>query len=203
MRRSQLRQLRQLLIRRARIRLGRDAPARDGRDRLRALLVGLFPRPPTSQQETRNAGLLRRQLQAARGLRRKDAGLSHNRAQRAAAQSFLERPAYFCIAPGGDEDEPPQIKAEGGKARGIEIGTLRHPGDPSRRRIGFQKQREEAGTRRALFLVSTPAGNFMDSAQRNGSSAQMIVDRIHPCGKHSGRCTTLRPQGGDAGNTLP
>jgi hypothetical protein len=132
--------------------------------------------------------LFRRQLQAARGIHRQGANLSDNRAQGAAAQSLLECPAHFRITPGGDEDQPPQIKAEGGKTRRIEIGILCDPGDPSRRCIGSQRQGKEAGARCSLFLVADMAGNFMDCAERNGRLAQISINGSHPGGKHSIRC---------------
>lgn len=187
MHRPQLRQCCWLLIRHAWMRLGCHAPARDRRDRLRALLLGQFPRPPAPQQEAGNAGLLRRQLQTTRGIERQNPNFSDNRAQGPAAQGFLERPAHFRIAPGGNEDQPPQIKPEGGKARRIEIGILRNPGGPSRRRIERQGERKKAGAGRALFLIAGVAGNFMDRAERDGRLTQIGVNGSHPSGKQSSR----------------
>jgi hypothetical protein len=180
MRRTQLRHGCRLLIRHARKRLGRNAPTRDCRDRLRTLLLGRFPRPPTPQQEAGNARLFRRQLEAARGIHCQSANLSDNCAQGTAAQSLLEGPAHFRITAGGDEDQPPQIKAEGGKTRRIEIGILCDPGDPSRRCIGSQGQGKEAGARCSLFLVAGMARNFMDRAEWNGGFAQISIDASHP-----------------------
>lgn len=188
MHRPQLRHGCRLLIWRAWMRLGRNAPTRDCRDRLRALLLRRFPRPPTPQQEAGNACLFRRQLQAARGVHCQDTDLRNDRAEGSAAQRLLECPAHFRITPGGDEDQPSQIEAEGSKTRRIEIGVLCDPGDPSRRCIGPQRQGKEASARRTLFFIAGMAGNFMDRAERNGRLAQIGIDGSHPGGKHSSRC---------------
>ena len=149
------------------MRLGRDAPARDRCDRLRALLLRQLLSAPTPQQEAGNAGLLRRQLQAARGVERESADLCHRRCKTPTAHGFLQRPAHFRIAPCGHQDQPAQIEAETGEAGGIEIALLRHPGDPTGRRTGLQDQGEEGGPGSPLFLIAAMAGDFMDSAERD------------------------------------
>jgi hypothetical protein len=151
------------------MRLGGDTPARDRRDRLRALLLRQFLGAPAPQQETGDAGLLRRQLQAARGVEGKRADLRHRRGQGPAAQGFLERPAHLRIAPRGNQDQPAQIEPEGGKAGGIEIVLLRDPGDPSGRCAGFQGQSQEPGPGGSLFLIATLTSDFVDGAKRGGS----------------------------------
>ena len=151
------------------MRLGRDAPARDGRDRLRALLLRQFLGAPAPQQETGNTGLLRRQLQAARGVEGERADLRHRRGQGTAAQGFLERPAHLRIAPRGNQDQPAQIEPEGGEAGGIEIALLRDPGNPSGRRAGFQGQSQEPGSGSPLFLITALTGDFVNGAKRGGS----------------------------------
>jgi hypothetical protein len=171
MRRPQLRHCRHFLIRRSWVKLGRDTPARGRSDRLRALPLRQFLGPPAPQQETGNTGLLRRQLQATRGMERQHADLSDDGAQGSAAQGFFQRPAHFRIAPGGDQDQPAQIEAEGGKAGRIKIGILCHPGDPAGRSAGLQRQSEETGSRRALLLIAGLAGNFVDCAEWDGGLA--------------------------------
>jgi hypothetical protein len=113
--------------------------------------------------------LLRRQLQAARGVEGERADLRHRRGQRPAAQGFLERPAHLRIAPRGNQDQPAQIEPEGGEAGGIEIVLLRNPGDPSRRRTGFQGQSQEPGSGGPLLLIAVLTSDFMDGAERGGS----------------------------------
>ena len=184
------------------MKLGRDAPARDRGDRLRALPLRQFPGAPAPQQETGNAGLLRRQLQAARGMKRQHADFSHHRAQGPAAQGFLQRPAHFRITPGGDQDQPAQIKAEGGQAGRIKIGILCHPGDPSRRRIGFQRECEEAGARRALFLIAPMAGNLVNGAEGNVGVTQISIDTRQSGGEPGSGRARVRLQSRDAGNAL-
>jgi hypothetical protein len=148
--------------------LGRDAPARDRRDRLRALLLRQLLGAPAAQQEAGDAGLLCRQLQAARGIERENADLRHRCSQGPAAQGFLQRPAHLRIAPHGNQDQPAQIEPEGGEAGGIEIALLRHPGDPTGGRAGFQGQGEEGGPGGTLFLIAAMAGDFVDSAEGGG-----------------------------------
>lgn len=150
------------------MRLGCNAPARDGRDRLRALLLRQLLGAPASQQETGDAGLLRSQLQAARGVEGERADLRHRRGQGPAAQGFLERPAHLRIPPRGNQDQPAQIEPEGGKAGGIEIVLLRDPGDPSGRRAGLQGQSQEPGPGSSLFLIAALTGDFVDGAERGG-----------------------------------
>jgi len=165
---------------------GRDAPACRCRDRLRALLLRRLPRPPAAQQETGDAPLLCRQLQAARGVERQRSDLSHHCAQGSTAQGFLEGPAHLPIAPGGNEQQPPQIEAVRGKAGCIEVVILGDPGDPPCRGIG-QGAGEETGTSRALLFIAGMAGNFMDSAERNGGFPQVGIDGCHAGGKHGRR----------------
>lgn len=153
------------------MRLGRDAPARDRRDRLRALLLRQLLGAPAPQQEAGDAGLLRRQLQAARGVERESANLRHRRRQGAAAQGFLQRPAHLRIAPRGNQDQPAQIEPERGEAGGIEIALLRHPGDPSGRCAGLQAQSQEGGPGSPLFLIHAMAGDFVDGAEGGGCRA--------------------------------
>ena len=202
MRRPQFRQCRQGLIRQSWMKQGRNAPARDRRDRLRALSLRQLLGAPAPQQETGNAGLLRRQLQAARGVERQHADLSDDCAQGPAPQGFFQRPAHFRIAPGRDQDQPAQIKAEGGEAGRVKIGILRYPGDPSRCCIGLQRQREKSGSRRALFLIAVLAGDFVNGTERNGGVAQISIDRRQPGGQYRSRRAPIRPQSWDAGNAL-
>ena len=202
MRRPQFRQCRQGLIRQSWMKQGRNAPARDRRDRLRALPLRQFLGAPASQQETGDAGLLRCQLQAARGVERQHADLSDDRAQGPAPQGFFQRPAHFRIAPGRDQDQPAQIKAEGGEAGRVKIGILRYPDDPSRCRIGLQRQREKSGSRRALFLIAGMAGNFVDGTERNDGIVQISIDRSQTGGQRRSRRALIRPQSRDAGDAL-
>lgn len=111
--------------------LRRNAPARDCRDRLCALSVGQVFRAPAPQQEAGDACLFRRQLQTARGIEGEKADFSGDGAQGPAVQRLFQRPAHLRIAPGGDQHQPAQVKAEGGKTRSVEIGCLRNPGDPA------------------------------------------------------------------------
>jgi hypothetical protein len=157
------------LIGHARIRLGRDAPARDRRDRLRALLLRQLLGAPAPQQEAGDAGLLRRQLQAARSVEGENADLRHHRRQGPAAQGFLERPAHLRVPPCRNQDQPAQIEPESGEAGGIEIALLGHPGYPTRRCAGLQGQGQESGPGGTLFLIPAMAGDFMNGAEGGGS----------------------------------
>lgn len=178
-----------------------NTPARDRCNRLRTLLPGQLLSSPASQQETRDAGLLGRQLQAARSIHRQNADLSHHRGQGSAAQGFLQRPAYFRIAPRGDEDQPTQFKAESDKTGGIEIGVLGHPGDPSRCRAGLQRQSKESGSGCALLLVACLAGDFMDGAQQNAGIAKIGIDGRQAGGQQNRRADPRR-KSRDSSNAL-
>lgn len=190
------------LIGNARLRLGRDAPARHRRDRLRALLLRQLLGAPAPQQEAGNVGLLRRQLQAARGAERENADLRHHRRQGAAAQGFLERPAHLRIAPRRDQDQPAQVEPKGGKAGSVEIVLLCHPDDPASRCAGFQRHGEKGRSCGALFLIADMAGDFMDGAEANCRLIQIGIDQGETGRQPAWLDTVFRPQSRDAGNTL-
>lgn len=179
-----------------------DAPARDRRDRLRALLLRQLLGAPAPQQEAGNAGLLRRQLQAARGVERENADLRHHCRQGPAAQGFLQRPAHLRIAPRGHQDQPAQVEPEGGKAGGVKVVLLRHPDDPPGRCAGLQGQGEETRAHRTLFFIAGLPGNLMHGAARNGGGAQVAIDRGQAGGQRLASDARLRPQRRDRGDAL-
>lgn len=201
MRRAEFRHRRQALIRHAHMYLRRNPPARGRCNRLRALLLRQIFRAPATQQETRDACLFRSQLQTTRGIEGERADFSGDGAQRPAAQRLFQCPAHLRIAPGGNQHQPAQVKAEGGKTRGIEIGRLRNPGNPARRCVGFQKQGEKSGPARPLFLIAPMTGNFMDRTQGNSGVPKIGIDCWHVDRQQAGSAG-LRTHGRDAGNAL-
>ena len=171
-----------------------DAPARDGRDRLRAELPQLIGTPAAADDEGRHAAFFRRQLQPPALREVEGRHLRHHRVESGAAQRFLHRPERIGVAIDAQMQQPVGIKTAFRQGTGIEIAL---PRNPQRAAIALllamaDEARHGRGGEARFLKIGAMPHKLMQGAAGKAAAGQMPVDGAKPPGEVAARFTRIR-----------
>jgi hypothetical protein len=133
-----------------------------------------------AEQDRQDAGLLRRQLQPARGNHAQPPGVfGHHGGKAGMAQAFFHDGQH--IPAGLGEHDPVRLQPGAGEAGGEQIGLSQNPQD------GTVQPGQDAGGEQGggggVFRVGPGRGGFMQRPQADAAGGQNLIDRLDTQGE--------------------
>jgi hypothetical protein len=164
-----------------------DAPARDGRDRLRAELPQLIGAPAAADHQRRDAAFLRRQLQPSALREIEGCDLRHHGVEAGAAQCFLHRPERIGITLDAQMQQSVGIDAAFRQGAGIKIALPCNPQGAAMPVLlaAADKARHGGGGEARFLEIWAEPDKFVQGAQGKATAGEMKVNGAEAPGERT------------------